>query len=77
MIDNKVGDHQIEFQPIGRRGLCPAGETLLNCARRLGVELASLCGGLALANANNDLRDFIAWCLEGNPDYPYGVTPGG
>jgi uncharacterized 2Fe-2S/4Fe-4S cluster protein (DUF4445 family) len=50
MDDNKVGDHQIEFQPIGRRGLCPAGETLLDCARRLGVELASLCGGTGKCN---------------------------
>jgi carboxypeptidase C (cathepsin A) len=23
-----------------------------------------------LANANNDLRSFIEWCLEGNDDYP-------
>jgi len=30
-----------------------------------------------LANSNQDLRDFISWCLEGNSDYPYGVTPGG
>lgn len=41
-----MGDNQIEFQPIGRRGPCPAGETLLDCARRLGVELVSLCGGI-------------------------------
>ena len=30
--------------------MCPAGETLLNCARRLGVELASLCGGTGKCN---------------------------
>jgi carboxypeptidase C (cathepsin A) len=23
-----------------------------------------------LANANNDLREFIGWALEGTPDYP-------
>jgi len=50
MMDRNVGDHQIEFQPIGRRGLCPAGETLLDCARRLGVDLASLCGGNGKCN---------------------------
>jgi uncharacterized 2Fe-2S/4Fe-4S cluster protein (DUF4445 family) len=50
MVDNKVDDHQIEFQPIGRRGSCPAGETLLDCARRLGVELATLCGGTGKCN---------------------------
>jgi carboxypeptidase C (cathepsin A) len=30
-----------------------------------------------LANSNQDLREFIAWCLEGNPDYPYRVRPAG
>jgi len=44
--DRNMGDHQIEFQPVGRRGPCPAGETLLDCARGLGIELVSLCGGM-------------------------------
>ena len=35
----------IDFQPIGRRGECPEGKTLLDCARLLGVDLTSLCGG--------------------------------
>jgi len=41
-----MGDHQIEFQPVGRRGPCPDGENLLDCAHRLGIELVSLCGGI-------------------------------
>jgi len=41
-----MGDHQIEFQPVGRRGPCPAGKTLLGCAQGLGVELAGICGGI-------------------------------
>jgi uncharacterized 2Fe-2S/4Fe-4S cluster protein (DUF4445 family) len=44
--DRNMGDHQIEFQPIGRQGPCFAGENLLDCARRLGIELFSLCGGM-------------------------------
>jgi len=40
-----MGGNRIEFQPIGRRGTCPDKENLLDCARRLGVELVSLCGG--------------------------------
>jgi carboxypeptidase C (cathepsin A) len=28
-----------------------------------------------LANANNDLRDFIRWCLEDVPDYPRRASP--
>jgi carboxypeptidase C (cathepsin A) len=30
-----------------------------------------------LANSNQDVRDFIDWALEGNPDYPYQVRPAG
>ena len=44
--DRNMGDHQIEFQPVGRRGPCLARKTLLDCARRLGIELVSLCGGM-------------------------------
>ncbi len=31
--------------PSGRRGLAPDGETLLDAARQLGVEIESICGG--------------------------------
>ena len=41
-----MADYQIEFQPVGRRGPCPDGETLLDCARGLGIELISICGGI-------------------------------
>lgn len=30
-----------------------------------------------LENANQDLREFIRWCLEGDADYPRGVSRGG
>ena len=36
----------IEFEPVGRRGECPSGQSLLDCARQLGVELVNLCGGV-------------------------------
>ncbi|MCP4539352.1 MAG: DUF4445 domain-containing protein [Chloroflexi bacterium] len=35
----------IEFEPVGRRGVCPDGQSLLDCARQLGVDLVNLCGG--------------------------------
>ncbi len=37
--------HLIDFEPIGRRGECPEGKTLLESARLLGVDLTGLCGG--------------------------------
>ncbi len=36
---------QIALMPSGRRGAVPAGTTLLDAARLLGVELESICGG--------------------------------
>lgn len=35
----------IDFEPVGRRGRCPNGVSLLDCARQLGADLVSLCGG--------------------------------
>jgi len=36
----------IVFEPVGRRGECPDGQSLLDCARQLGVGLVNLCGGM-------------------------------
>jgi uncharacterized 2Fe-2S/4Fe-4S cluster protein (DUF4445 family) len=35
----------VDFEPVGRRGECPDGQSLLECARQLGVGLVTLCGG--------------------------------
>lgn len=35
----------IDFEPVGRRGECEKNESLLACARRLGVGINSICGG--------------------------------
>jgi uncharacterized 2Fe-2S/4Fe-4S cluster protein (DUF4445 family) len=32
--------------PVGRRGRCPEGNSLLECARLLNVDLVSICGGV-------------------------------
>lgn len=37
-------NYQVIFQPAGRRGLVPAGKTILDAARQLGVEIESICG---------------------------------
>jgi len=36
----------VSFQPLGRRGQVPAGISVLEAARRLGVGLSGVCGGL-------------------------------
>ena len=37
--------YQIEFEPVGRRGQGQEGQSILDCARQLGVGLVSICGG--------------------------------
>ena len=36
---------RISFEPVGRRGPCKRGLTLLGCAQSLGVGLSAICGG--------------------------------
>jgi len=35
----------IDFEPVGRRGECQKNESLLACARQLGVGINNICGG--------------------------------
>lgn len=37
--------YTVDFEPVGRRGACPEGQSLLECARRLNVDIVSICGG--------------------------------
>jgi uncharacterized 2Fe-2S/4Fe-4S cluster protein (DUF4445 family) len=39
-------EYQIDFEPVGRRGVGQADQSLLEAARQLGVDLLSLCGGI-------------------------------
>ncbi len=41
----------VDFEPIGRRGKCRSEETILDCARRLGVGINSICGGLGTCHS--------------------------
>jgi uncharacterized 2Fe-2S/4Fe-4S cluster protein (DUF4445 family) len=43
--DDRMKPYKIIFQPLGRRGEIIADETLLDCARRLGVGINNVCGG--------------------------------
>lgn len=49
----------VDFEPVGRRGECGEGESLLQCARRLGVDLVSICGGEGICG------DCVVQVLEG------------
>jgi uncharacterized 2Fe-2S/4Fe-4S cluster protein (DUF4445 family) len=41
----------VNFEPVGRRGECHKNESLLACARRLGVGISSICGGKGTCHA--------------------------
>ena len=56
--------HFIDFEPLGRRGECPAGDSLLDCARLLGVGLSNLCGG------TGDCGTCIVQIVEGEVSEP-------
>ncbi|MFO7773903.1 MAG: 2Fe-2S iron-sulfur cluster-binding protein, partial [Dehalococcoidia bacterium] len=40
-----MGSYTIEFEPVGLRGECRKNDSLLACARRLGIGISSICGG--------------------------------
>ncbi len=37
--------YYIDFEPLGRRGQCNEGNSILDCARQTGVGINSVCGG--------------------------------
>lgn len=41
----------IDFEPLGLRGKCEAGDSLLECSRKTGVGLANVCGGKGRCHA--------------------------
>jgi uncharacterized 2Fe-2S/4Fe-4S cluster protein (DUF4445 family) len=43
--------YNVDFVPIGRRGECRPGDSLLACACKLGVDIVSLCAGRGTCHA--------------------------
>jgi uncharacterized 2Fe-2S/4Fe-4S cluster protein (DUF4445 family) len=43
--------YTIDFEPVGRRGRCQPGRSLLDCARKLGIDITSLCSGRGTCHA--------------------------
>ena len=63
------GDHLVVFTPSGKRGRVPHGTTVLDAARRLGVDLDSVCGGRGICSK--------CQCSPGAGDFPkHGLTVG-
>jgi uncharacterized 2Fe-2S/4Fe-4S cluster protein (DUF4445 family) len=44
-VKRNVSEFNVEFQPLGRRGRFQSGQSVLDCARALGIGVSSVCGG--------------------------------
>ncbi len=38
-------EYIVDFEPLGQRGRCRDSESILDCARRLSIEISGVCGG--------------------------------
>jgi uncharacterized 2Fe-2S/4Fe-4S cluster protein (DUF4445 family) len=59
LVDNdKQQKNLVVFQPSGRQGFVLAGQTLLDAAREMGVEIESICGGQQTCGKCKIVADF-------------------
>ena len=68
---------RVVFQPAGRQGDIPTGTTLLEAARRLGVEIESICGGhqtCSKCKVQVEVGDFAKFAIRSTAEH---LTPAG
>ncbi len=66
------GMAQLVFTPSGKRGMFPVGTPVLTAARRLGVDLDSLCGGRGICGRcqiTPSFGDFAKHNIKSEPDH--------
>jgi uncharacterized 2Fe-2S/4Fe-4S cluster protein (DUF4445 family) len=62
---------RVVFTPAGREGVVPVGTTVLDAARRLGVDLDSVCGGRGICGRcqiTPSTGSFAKWSIESATD---------
>ncbi len=69
--------HMVVFQPSGRQGYAPAGQTLLDAARELGVEIESICGGQQTCGKCKISADYGQFSKYGITSDPENLSPAG
>ncbi|MFN8487759.1 MAG: ASKHA domain-containing protein [Caldilineaceae bacterium] len=78
IVHPKAGETaKVIFQPLGRQGEIPTGTTLLEAARRLGVEIESICGGRQTCRKCKvmvETGDFAKLGIRSSPEH---LTPPG
>jgi uncharacterized 2Fe-2S/4Fe-4S cluster protein (DUF4445 family) len=68
---------QVIFTPSGRRGRVPAGTTVLDAARRLGVDIDSVCGGRGICGRCAVTPAFGEFAKHGIVAGPDNLSPAG
>ncbi len=58
MNSDSENKYLVVFQPSGRQAYVPAGKTLLDAAREMGVEIESICGGQQTCGKCKVVADF-------------------
>jgi uncharacterized 2Fe-2S/4Fe-4S cluster protein (DUF4445 family) len=72
-----ASDPQVIFTPSGRRGRAPAGTTLLDAARSLGVDIDSVCGGRGICGRCAVTPSFGEFAKHGITSAPAHVSAPG
>ena len=65
----------VVFTPSGRRGRFPAGTTILQAARALGVDLDSVCGGRGICGRCQVVQSVGAFAKHGIESAPTHLSP--
>src|ERR1044071_8141106 len=71
-MQDEVTTHLVVFQPSGRQARIPEGTTLLEAARRLGVDVDSICGGRQTCGKCKVLVEagvFAKYAIESSPEH--------
>ncbi|HUQ78073.1 MAG TPA: ASKHA domain-containing protein [Patescibacteria group bacterium] len=71
------GDPLVIFTPSGRRGRFEPGTTVLDAARKLGVDIDSVCGGRGICGRCQVEQSVGAFAKHGITSAPENLTPFG
>src|SRR5688572_16740020 len=75
MTEVAVADAQVIFTPSGRRGRVPAGTTVLDAARGLGVDIDSVCGTRGICGRCAVVPSFGEFPKHGITSEPSHLSP--
>ncbi|HET7703318.1 MAG TPA: ASKHA domain-containing protein [Candidatus Limnocylindrales bacterium] len=78
MAQDPVADPLVIFTPSGRRGRFESGTTVLDAARRLGVDIDSVCGGRGICGrcqVEQSVGEFAKHGITSAPDHLTPIGP--